>query len=67
VGAEQPEVTVEYLESWEDHGAMWRAVEISDELVVVELCSCFGEPVDMVQSAAPELIEFVRAHREQRS
>ncbi len=57
---------MEDLERWEDHGAMWRAVEISDELAVVELCSCFGEPVDMVQSAAPELIEFVRAHRESR-
>ena len=58
------QVTVEELESWEDHGAMWRAVEIADKLAVVELCTCFGEPVDMVQSTSPELIEFVRSHRE---
>ena len=40
-------------------------VEISDERAVVELCTCSGEPMDRVQGAAPELIEFVRAHREQ--
>jgi hypothetical protein len=55
-------VTVEDLRRWEDHGASWRAVEISDERAVVELCTCYGEPVDIVQSEAPELIEFVRAH-----
>ena len=65
VGTEPAEVTVEDLKRWEDHGAMWRPVEISDELVVVELCSCFGEPMDMVQGTAPELIEFVRRQRDQ--
>jgi hypothetical protein len=65
VGTEPAEVTVEDLQRWQDHGAMWRPVEISDELAVVELCSCFGEPVDMVQGTAPELIEFVRRHRDQ--
>ena len=59
------QITVEELESWEDHGATWRAIEISDQLAVVELCTCFGEPVDMVQGTSPELIEFVRSHREQ--
>ena len=38
-------------------------LEVSDERAVVELCTCYGEPVDTVQSEAPELIEFVRAHR----
>jgi hypothetical protein len=59
------EATVEELRSWADHGAMWRAVEVSDERAVVELCSCFGEPMEMVQSRSPELIEFVRSRREQ--
>ncbi len=56
------QITVGDLQRWEEHGAQWRAVEISDQRAVVELCTCYGEPVDMVQSEAPELIEFVRAH-----
>ncbi len=69
-GGEEPQrervrapITVEDLKRWEDHGATWRAVEISDERAVVELCTCYGEPVDLAQSEAPELIEFVRTHR----
>jgi hypothetical protein len=60
----RPRVTIEDLRRWEDHGAIWRALEISDERAVVELCTCYGEPVDVVQGEAPELIEFVRAHRD---
>lgn len=63
VGADRAPITVEDLESWEEHGAMWRAVEVSDDNAVVELCTCYGEPVDLVQGHAPELIEFVRARR----
>ncbi len=56
----RPSLTLEDLQRWEDHGATWRALEISDELAVLELCTCYGEPVDMVQSAAPEVISYVR-------
>lgn len=56
-------ITIEDLKRWEDHGATWRALEISDERAVVELCTCCGEPVDLAQSEEPELIEFVRGHR----
>ncbi len=56
-------VTIADLQRWEEHGAGWRALEVSDECAVVELCTCYSEPVDTVQSDAPELIEFVRAHR----
>ncbi len=59
-----PGVTIEYLEEWEEHGAVWRAVDVSDELAVIDLCSCTGEPMDRVQSDEPELIAYVRAHRE---
>ena len=52
------------LEDWELHGATWRTVELDDERVVLELCSCSGEPMDLVEGEAPELIEFVRAHRD---
>jgi hypothetical protein len=63
VTADRPPITVSDLERWVAHGARWRAVELSDQRAVVELCTCYGEPVDMVQSSAPELIEFVRRHR----
>ena len=55
-------VTVEELDSWEKHGATWRAIEVTDRRAVVELCTCYGEAVDVVQSAAPELIAYVREH-----
>ena len=65
MGAQRREGTIGELKSWVDHGAMWRAFEITDERAVVELRTCYGERVDMVQSASPEFIEFVRSHREQ--
>jgi hypothetical protein len=56
-------VTIEYLKDWELHGATWRPVSVSDERAVIELCSCSGESMDLVQSDRPELIEYVRAER----
>ena len=56
-------ITIEDLKRWEDHGATWRALEISDERAVVELCTCYGEAVDLAHSEEPELIAFVRRHR----
>jgi hypothetical protein len=56
-------VTVDYLKDWELHGATWRAVEVSDERAVIELCSCSGEPMDLVQGDDARLIEYVRTHR----
>lgn len=61
--ASRPPLTVEALTRWEQNGATWRALEISDERAVVELCTCYGEPVDTLQSDRPELIEFVRSRR----
>jgi hypothetical protein len=58
------QVTIEDLRRWSDGGAVWRPVEVSDERAVIDLCSCTGEPMDRVQSDAPELIAFVRAHRD---
>jgi hypothetical protein len=56
-------LTIRELEDWEHHGATWRAVELSSARAVVELCTCYGEPVDLVQGEAPELIEYVRSRR----
>ena len=53
---------VDVLKRWEDHGAVWRPVSVSDERAVVDLCTCTGEPVDRLESNDPELIRFVREH-----
>jgi len=59
-------VTIEDLERWQEHGAIWRTVELTDERATIELCTCYGEPVDLVGSDAPELIEFVRSQASRR-
>jgi hypothetical protein len=59
---ERPSVTVEDLERWTDHGAMWRPLEISDERAVVELCTCYGEAVDVVEGRTSDVIDYVRGH-----
>jgi hypothetical protein len=58
------EVTVADLERWQDQGATWRVLEIGDEIAVVELCTCYGEPMDVVHSHSRELIEFIRERAE---
>ena len=50
------------LEDWELHGATWRTVEFGEERVVLELCSCSGEPMDLVESEDAKLIDYVRRH-----
>jgi hypothetical protein len=57
----RPTLTLEDLERWVENGAAWRALEVSDERAVVELCTCYGEPVDVLAGAAPELVAYVRA------
>ena len=57
-------LTIAELEDWELHGAIWRPLEVTDDRAVVELCSCSGEPMDVVAGGSPELIEFVRTRRE---
>jgi hypothetical protein len=58
----RPSVTVEDLERWTDNGAVWRPLEVSDDRAVVELCTCYGEAVDVVEGREPELIAYVREH-----
>jgi hypothetical protein len=57
-------LTVAELEDWELHGAVWRPLVVTDDRAVVELCSCTGEPMDVVEGDSPELIEFVRTRPE---
>jgi hypothetical protein len=51
---------VDILQRWEDHGAVWRAVHVSDARAVIDLCTCTGEPVERLESSDPELIRFIR-------
>jgi hypothetical protein len=53
-------LTTADLQRWEEHGATWRAKEISEDRVVVELCTCYGEAVDLAESEASEVIAYVR-------
>ncbi len=55
--------TIDELQRWEEHGATWRPVELSDQRVELELCTCYGEPVDLLASEDPAVIAFVREHR----
>ena len=54
---------VSELEDWVLHGASWRPMTIEQQRVVVELCSCSGEPMDLVESNDEKVIEYVRNHQ----
>jgi hypothetical protein len=56
--------TIRELEDWERGGATWRPLELSSRHALVELCTCYGEAVDVVESDDPEVIQFVRARRD---
>jgi hypothetical protein len=58
----QNSFTLAELEDWEGHGATWRALELDGKHAVIQLCSCFGEPMDQVESSDPQLIQYVRTH-----
>ena len=58
-GRERGTFRLAELEDWELHGATWRAVEIGPERILLELCSCSGEPMDLVESNDRKLIEYV--------
>jgi hypothetical protein len=53
---------VDVLRRWEEHGAHWRVVSLTEKHAVVELCSCLGEPVDRLESDDPELLLMLRQH-----
>ena len=56
--------TIAELRDWTLNGATWEPVEISHGRAIVELCTCHGERVDVVESEDPQFIQFVRAHRD---
>jgi hypothetical protein len=56
--------TIAELEDWTLNGASWEPVEVSTDRAVVELRTCHGERVDVVESDDPGFIEYVRSHRD---
>ena len=48
------------LERWRSHGADYRVLHLSDHLAIVQLCTCFGEPVDRIESTDPRLVRYLR-------
>lgn len=55
------EATVEVLERWEQSGAIWRVRTLSASEAVVDLCTCFGEPVEVLRSRQPEVVRYLAA------
>ena len=56
---------VEILRRWEEHGAEWRLVSMGEERAIVELRTCYGEPVEQLESSDPELLAYLRERPEQ--
>lgn len=50
----------ERLERWEEHGAAWRTLHVSDDWAIVDLCTCTGEPVERIESGDRDLIRLLR-------
>jgi hypothetical protein len=55
-----PEPPIVTLQRWVDHGANWRVASLGEQEATVELCACTGEVVDVMRSADPELLQFLR-------
>lgn len=56
----RPALSLADLKRWEDNGASWRALELSEQRAVVELCTCYGEPVDVLSGEAPDLLAYIQ-------
>ena len=55
-------LTVDELVAWEQSGAGWRVAACPRGQVVIEMCACTGEPVDLRTGDDPALLAYVRAH-----
>jgi hypothetical protein len=51
---------VAVLERWTDHGALYEVLELTDDKAVVQLKTCYGEPVELLESGDRRLIDFLR-------
>jgi hypothetical protein len=53
--------TIDLLTRWEQSGAIWRVRSLSAAEAVVELCTCFGERVDVVRPTDAETLRYLAA------
>jgi hypothetical protein len=53
------EPPIDTLMRWEEHGAVWRARWVTDTEAVVDLCTCYGEPVDEVRFTDPDTLRYL--------
>lgn len=53
-------LTIAALERWVLFGASWAVVESSAGHVLIQLCSCTGEPVERRETRDPTVIAYVR-------
>ena len=54
-----PESPLQTLGRWELNGAIWRTKSLGEEEAIVALLTCYGEPVDELRSADPELLRYL--------
>jgi hypothetical protein len=59
-----PDTPVEILKRWEDSGAEWRLESLGEDRAIVQLCTCTGEPVELLESGDEELLRFLRERRD---
>ena len=55
-GSEEPTAV---LERWAEHGGIWRTKSLAADGAVVELLTCYGEPVEELRSSDPELLRLL--------
>ena len=55
------EATREVLERWEQSGAIWRVRSLTESEAVVDLCTCFGEPVEVLHARQPDVLRYLAA------
>jgi hypothetical protein len=55
-------LTIGELERWVAAGANWRAVELTEERAIVDLCQCTGELVERRETTDAGAIAYLRAH-----
>jgi hypothetical protein len=54
-----PDPPIMVLTRWAEHGGTWRTTQITETVVLVELCTCYGEPVESFRSDDPELLRYL--------
>jgi hypothetical protein len=49
------------VRQWELSGGIVRLVSLTSDRLVVELCTCTGEPMEQLQSDDPDLVAYAQA------